>query len=50
MKKAIAEFIGTFGLVLVGCGAVAISGLGSEQSAIAIFGIAAAFGWLLVRA
>jgi aquaporin Z len=48
MKKAIAEFIGTFGLVLVGCGAVAISGLGSEQSAIAIFGIAAAFGLTIV--
>jgi aquaporin Z len=48
MKKAIAEFIGTFALVLVGCGAVAISGLGSEQSAIAIFGIAAAFGLTIV--
>ncbi|HEX5932275.1 MAG TPA: aquaporin, partial [Methyloceanibacter sp.] len=47
-KKAIAEFIGTFALVLIGCGAVAISGLGSEQSAIAIFGIAAAFGLTIV--
>jgi aquaporin Z len=48
MKKAIAEFIGTFALVLVGCGAVTISGLGGEQSAIAIFGIAAAFGLTIV--
>lgn len=48
MKKAIAEFIGTFALVLVGCGAVVISGLGSEPSAIAIFGIAAAFGLTIV--
>jgi aquaporin Z len=48
MKKAIAEFIGTFALVLVGCGAAVIGGLGSEPSAIAIFGIAAAFGLTIV--
>jgi aquaporin Z len=48
MKKAIAEFIGTFALVLVGCGAAVIGGMGSEPSAIAIFGIAAAFGLTIV--
>jgi aquaporin Z len=48
MKKAIAEFIGTFALVLVGCGAAVIGGLGSDPSAIAIFGIAAAFGLTIV--
>jgi aquaporin Z len=48
MKKAIAEFIGTFALVLVGCGAAVIGGLGSEPTAIAIFGIAAAFGLTIV--
>jgi len=48
MKKAIAEFVGTFALVLVGCGAAVIGGLGSEPTAIAIFGIAAAFGLTVV--
>jgi aquaporin Z len=48
MKKAIAEFIGTFALVLVGCGAAVIGGLGNDPSAIAIFGIAAAFGLTIV--
>ena len=48
MKKAIAEFIGTFALVLVGCGAAVIGGLGSEPIAIEIFGVAAAFGLTVV--
>ncbi|MGE3529158.1 MAG: aquaporin [Methyloceanibacter sp.] len=48
MKKAIAEFIGTFALVLVGCGAAVVGGMGSEASAIATFGIAAAFGLTIV--
>ena len=48
MKKPIAEFIGTFALVLVGCGAAVIGGLGNEPTAIDIFGIAAAFGLTVV--
>lgn len=48
VKKAIAEFIGTFALVLVGCGAAVIGGLGSEPTAIAVFGIAAAFGFTVI--
>ena len=44
MKKAIAEFIGTFALVLVGCGAAVIGGMGSGATSIDVLGIAAAFG------
>jgi aquaporin Z len=46
MKKAIAEFVGTFALVWFGCGAAAIAGppLGSA----AIVGIALAFGLAIV--
>jgi len=45
MKKAIAEFIGTFILVLFGCGAAVIAG---EQ--IGVLGIAFAFGLALIAA
>jgi aquaporin Z len=48
MKKAIAEFIGTFALVLVGCGAAVIAGMGSGATSIDILGIAAAFGLTIV--
>jgi aquaporin Z len=48
MKKAIAEFIGTFALVLIGCGAAVIAGMGSGATAIDVFGIAAAFGLTIV--
>ena len=48
MNKAIAEFLGTFTLVLVGCGAAVIGGMGSGATAIDILGIAAAFGLALV--
>lgn len=48
MNKAIAEFIGTFALVLVGCGAAVIAGMGSGPTSIDILGIAAAFGFTLV--
>jgi aquaporin Z len=48
MKKAIAEFIGTFALVLVGCGAAVIGGMGSGATSIDILGIAAAFGLTIV--
>jgi aquaporin Z len=42
MKKAVAEFIGTFALVLIGCGAAVIGGMGSGATSIDILGIAAA--------
>jgi aquaporin Z len=48
MKKAIAEFIGTFALVLIGCGAAVIGGMGSGATSIDILGIATAFGLALV--
>jgi aquaporin Z len=48
MKKAIAEFIGTFALVLIGCGAAVIAGMGSGPTAIDILGIASAFGLTIV--
>ncbi len=48
MKKAIAEFIGTFALVLLGCGAAVIGGMGSGATSIDILGIAAAFGLAIV--
>ena len=43
MKKEIAEFIGTFTLVLFGCGAAVIAG-----SAVGVLGIALAFGLALI--
>jgi len=48
MKKAIAEFIGTFALVLVGCGAAVIGNMGSGSTSIDILGIAVAFGLTIV--
>ena len=48
MKKAIAEFIGTFALVLVGCGAAVIGGMGTGTTSIDILGIATAFGLTIV--
>src|SRR6476660_2825337 len=48
MKKAIAEFIGTFALVLVGCGAAVIGGMGSGATSIDALGIGAAFGLTIV--
>jgi len=43
MKKEIAEFIGTFTLVLFGCGAAVIAG-----SSVGVLGIALAFGLALI--
>ena len=48
MKKAIAEFIGTFALVLIGCGAAVIGSMGSGATSIDILGIAVAFGLTIV--
>jgi aquaporin Z len=46
MKKYFAEFIGTFSLVLFGCGAAVISGVSQTgPSGIGILGIAIAFGF-----
>lgn len=48
MKKAVAEFIGTFTLVLFGCGAAVIAGMGSGPTSIDVLGIAFAFGLAIV--
>jgi aquaporin Z len=49
MKKYLAEFIGTFSLVLFGCGAAVISGIAATgPSGIGILGIAIAFGFSVV--
>jgi aquaporin Z len=48
MKKPIAEFIGTFTLVLFGCGAAIIGGMGTGATAIDVLGIALAFGLAIV--
>lgn len=48
MKKMVAEFIGTMTLVLFGCGAAVIAGMGTGPTAIDILGIAFAFGLSIV--
>jgi aquaporin Z len=48
MKKPIAEFIGTFTLVMFGCGAAVVGGLGTGPTAINVLGIAFAFGLSIV--
>lgn len=48
MKKATAEFIGTFTLVFFGCGAAVIAGMGTGPTAIDVLGIAFAFGLAIV--
>ena len=49
MKKYIAEFIGTFSLVLFGCGAAVISGVDQgELDGLGILGISFAFGLAVV--
>jgi len=48
MKKPVAEFIGTFTLVLFGCGAAVIAGMGTGPTAIDILGTAFAFGLAIV--
>lgn len=48
MKKPIAEFIGTFTLVLFGCGAAVIAGMGTGATSIDVLGISFAFGLAIV--
>ena len=49
MKKYLAELIGTFSLVLFGCGSAVVSGVSSVgPSGIGILGIAIAFGFAVV--
>ncbi len=49
MKKYVAEFIGTFSLVLFGCGSAVIAGIsGSGPSGIGLLGISIAFGFAVV--
>ena len=50
MKKAIAEFIGTFALVLMGCGAAVIGETETGATLIDILGIAAGFQELTIVA
>jgi aquaporin Z len=48
MKKAIAEFIGTFTLVLLGCGSAVIAGPQVGATTVGVLGIALAFGLAIV--
>jgi aquaporin Z len=48
MNKCIAEAIGTFALVFIGCGAAVIGGMGTGATAVDLLGISAAFGLAIV--
>ncbi|MTI17845.1 aquaporin [Rhodobacteraceae bacterium RKSG542] len=48
MKKALAELIGTFTLVLFGCGVAVVGGMGDEITTVNLLGIAFAFGLSIV--
>src|SRR5215472_15493337 len=48
MKKAVAEFIGTFALVFIGCGTVVVGGMATGPTAITELAIALAFGLTIV--
>ena len=48
MKKAIAEFIGTFALVFIGCGTIVVGGMATGSTAITELAIALAFGLSIV--
>ena len=48
MKKAVAEFIGTFALVLFGCGTAVVAGMGTGATSVDVLGIAMAFGLAIV--
>src|SRR5262245_62382046 len=48
MKKAVAEFVGTFALVLIGCGTAVVAGMGTGATSVDETGIALAFGLAVV--
>jgi aquaporin Z len=48
MKKAIAEFIGTFALVFIGCGTIVVGGMATGSTAINELAIALAFGLTII--
>ena len=48
INKLITEFIGTFTLVLFGCGAAVIAGMGSGATSIDVLGISFAIGLAIV--
>jgi len=48
VKKAVAEFIGTFTLVLFGCGSAVIAGPAVGATTVGVLGIAFAFGLAIV--
>jgi len=48
MNKPIAEFVGTFTLVLLGCGSAVIAGPAIGASTVGVLGIAFAFGLAIV--
>jgi len=48
MKKAIAEFVGTFALVFIGCGTIVVGGMATGPTAITELAIALAFGLSIV--
>jgi len=48
MKKAIAEFVGTFALVFIGCGTIVVGGMAMGPTAITELAIALAFGLSIV--
>lgn len=48
MNKAVAEFIGTFALVFIGCGAAVIGGMATGPTGIDLLGISMAFGLTIV--
>jgi aquaporin Z len=48
MKKAIAEFVGTFALVFIGCGTIVVGSMATGPTAITELAIAFAFGLSIV--
>jgi aquaporin Z len=48
MKKQSAEFVGTFALVLVGCGAAVAGGMVAGATTVDLLAIASAFGFTIV--
>lgn len=48
MNKALAEFLGTAALVLIGCGTAVIAGMGTGATSVDVLGIATAFGLAIV--